>query len=48
VPRAFAPEWRLPPRFSGELATLDGVSDHDTGRAAGALTVGALRFDEPG
>jgi predicted aspartyl protease len=47
VPREFAVEWRTPPRHGGELATLDGVSDHDTGRAAGAFVVAEQRFEEP-
>jgi len=47
VPREFAVEWRTPPRRGGELATLDGVSGHDTGRAAGAFVVGEQRFEEP-
>jgi len=47
VPREFAVEWRTRPRRSGELATLDGVSDHDTGRADGTFVVAEQQFEDP-
>jgi predicted aspartyl protease len=47
VPPEMALDWRFPPRTTGELATLDGIQDHGSGRALGTLTVGPLRFQDP-
>ncbi|MEI6130675.1 MAG: aspartyl protease family protein [Planctomycetota bacterium] len=39
--------WRMRPRRTGELATLDGKAEHGSGRAQGELRLGSLSFMDP-
>lgn len=47
IPPELSIDWRYTPRTTGELATLDGIQDHGSGRAQGHLEIGQLRFQDP-
>jgi hypothetical protein len=47
IPPDLSIDWRYAPRTTGELATLDGIQDHGSGRAQGHLAIGPLRFTDP-